>query len=375
MPKNKTLFLLLAALALLPAVAAAQNKSLRELSSTSHNAAARLNTERPRVAPRSQAKGADSGKKEPDYLLFRNVVRKNSWLVGQGEPISQDVADKLPYYFRLSMKNDKGHYQFVEALRGQNLTTMHPLTPYILDKDNRLEGEPESVSEWRQKIGTVGQWMLTADLSGENMIEERAYEAVEKNANLIYVFQPVKIDANHAIASYLNDWGLPVDINESDDHYYGNVVQITYGATGLDSIVDFLDGRGLRRYNEFGVDQVRYAHDRNDRLTAHTNHNVVGRPMSDLYGHCGELIEYAGSGPDYTLTFVDTEMRPMVYHSNVFGLTFSKARMTHDRFGRLESVEVVDGPGIADGDERPVRRISVSYDPKGNPTVTKEYAE
>ena len=41
-----------------------------------------------------------SPKKELDYVLYRNIVRRQTWLVGQGEPITQEVANHLPYYFR-----------------------------------------------------------------------------------------------------------------------------------------------------------------------------------------------------------------------------------------------------------------------------------
>lgn len=294
MQRNKKLRYYLATLLLLPAGAFGQ--AIRgSIPTQTPNKETRLKIERPKATTSKASAG--SAKKEPEYMLYRNVVRKNSWLTGQGEPITQAEADKLPYYFRLSMKNDKGHYQFVEAMKGNRLTTEHPVTPYILDKENHPEIESESNREWREKIGRVGQWLLTPDLSGENMVEERAYEAVEGEANLIYVFQPVKTGENRVIAGYLNDWGLPVDINDStDDHYYGNVVQIQYNPDGTDAVVDFLDGRGLRRYNEFRVDQIRFVYDDKGRIAEITNHNVVGTPMKDAAGNYGVKIIYDTAG-------------------------------------------------------------------------------
>lgn len=343
-------------------VSTAQAQSIREnISNNSPNKATQLKIERPKV----QAAGTKKGS-EPGYALYRNVIRKDSWLVGQGEPLNQAEADRLPYYFRLSMKNDNGHYQFVEALHGNELTSAHPLTPYILDKNNSRDDDSEQTAKWREKIATVGQWFLTSDLSGENLIEERAYEAKADNANLIYVFQPVKTDDNHAMASYLNDWGLPVDIDESPDHFYGNVVQITYAADGNDSIVDFLDGRGLRRYNEFGVDQILYEFDGKGRPTKFVNRNVVGRPMLDSNNFCGQIFEYEDGSPDYVITMVDRDMNPRAAYSYKYGLTFTRAKVEHDSYGRESGLAILDEDGATDKDGNSVTRLDFKYDDKGN---------
>ena len=37
--------------------------------------------------------------------LYRGVIRKYTWYVGVGSPLSEEEASRLPYYFRLSMKN------------------------------------------------------------------------------------------------------------------------------------------------------------------------------------------------------------------------------------------------------------------------------
>lgn len=351
--------------------------SLAQIRTNIPNKATQLNIERVAIQPTSKAKSGSGKKdaqvKEPEYALYRNLVRKNSWLVGQGEPITQEVANHLPYYFRLSMKNDKGHYQFVEALHGESLTTAHPLSPYILDKTHEDITDSEETREWRRKISTVGQWLLTSDLSGENMIEERAYEAVDKNANLIYVFQPVMIDSIHAICTYLNDWGLPVDIQEGDDHYYGSVVQITYGVNGNDSIVDFIDGKGLRRYNEYLVDQIQYTFDNKDRMTSMTNHNVVGRLMNDVSSYSGKSIKYDDKTGDYTVSFFDRGKNPVKQFIPLADVRSNEIRVSLDNWGRESQIDLLDAPSLYEG--VPVNRIRIEYDNKGNITnIVRELA-
>lgn len=164
-------------------------------------------------------------KRSNDYVLYRDVVRRYTWLEGLGEPITQEIANHLPYYFRLSMKNDAGHYQMVEALHGKELTTAHPLSTYILDKNNDTD---ENNQEWRKRLLTVGQWLFYSDLSGENVVEERAYEAKTDNAQLVYAMQVVRNDPTHVTLTYLDSWGLPADMNEDDSYTYGSVVYVTY---------------------------------------------------------------------------------------------------------------------------------------------------
>ena len=60
-----------------------------------------------------------------DFVLFREVVRKYTWMEGLGSSITQEEANHLPYYYRLSMKNDAGHYQVVERTTWLLLVLYH----------------------------------------------------------------------------------------------------------------------------------------------------------------------------------------------------------------------------------------------------------
>lgn len=276
------------------------------------------------------------------YILYRNVVRKNLWLEGQGEPISQDVADKLPYYFRLSMKNKKGHYQFVESLHGKELSSDHDISPYILNKKNMSELDTVS-NIWDLRFATIGQWLITSNLDGDKVVEERAYEAKAEGANLIYAFQPIYIDNHHVTGSYTDSWGLPIDINESDDHNYGSVVYVTLNSQGLDSIVDHIDSMGMCRYNEYGVDQTRYQFDNQKRIISITSHNTVGDPIKDVRGICGTLFEYDDNNNTCIITHVDDNLRPVLYEtSSTLENRFSMALLKYDKFGRREELINMD---------------------------------
>lgn len=269
----------------------------------------------------------------PQFVLYRNIIRRNLWLEGQGTPISQDIANQLPCYFRLSMKNSKGHYQFVEALYGNNLTSNHTISPYI--KDKKILNSNDSVhNKWDVLFSGIGQWLITSDLKGERVVEERAYEARSNNANLIYAFQPIYNDSTHITGSYTDSWGLPIDIDESPGLYYGSVVYITLNQQGLDSIVDHIDAKGLCRYNEYGADQTRFIYDDKDRLMSISSHNTVGDRINDNRGFCATLYEYDDNDNSCVISHVDKNLNPATPLNSSSNNNFKKARIKFDSVGR-----------------------------------------
>ncbi len=269
-------------------------------------------------------------RKEVDYVLYRNIVRQHTWLVGQGEPITQEVANHLPYYFRLSMKNPQGHWQHIEAMHGDTMTTHHNQHTYIINTQN---DEKVANKEWMKRLKQVTQWFITADMSDNLVAEERAYD---KDGYMIYGFIPIQNDSIHVTGSYIDAWGYPVDMMEREENTYGSVVYITYDKQGGDYIIDFLDGEGMRKLNSNGVDQERTAYDEKMRLLLHTSHNCVGDYCLDNWGNCGNKIEYAADGHSYTITRVDADLRPMrmpAARADAEG-TYIRCKVLLDKWGR-----------------------------------------
>lgn len=327
-----------------------------------------LNIQRVKIVP------VKTGKKvsKPDYVLYRELGRKNSWLVGLGDPISQDVANHLPVYFRLSMKNKAGNYQFIEAMHGNQLTSNHNVLPYVVDKSAELDSLTGKVGEWVKRVKTVGQWYMTSDFTGKLLVEERAYEAKEKNANLIYAFQPIQNDSEIVIGSYIDAWGLPVDIDGSKDCYYGNVVKIRYDKQGRDSIVDFLDGKGLRRYNMRGVDQIRFEYDSQNRVVLETGHNAVGDRINGNDYICGYKFEYDVNSNDYTIRCLDKELEPErgTYKFNNDNLFFETCQVKKDYYGRVAEIVLHGGNKQID---ILIRRLVYEFNKDGSVKTVRYY--
>lgn len=348
--KKTILFLLLAAV--MPVAEAQQLVRFRP------NEATRLELDR----PVGRAVKAEPGKAdpEPDYVLYRDIIRRYSWIEGKGDPISQEVADHLPCYFRLSLKNSKGHWQHIQAMHGDSLTQNHGKGTYILDPGWDTSDENR---EWREKLLRICQWYLTSDLSGEQVAEERAYD---KYGYMIYGFQPIRNGGNRVVASYINDYGYPVDITDTGEYTYGNVVMITYDSHGYDSIIDYLDGAGLRRLNN-GVDRQQYVYDEKGRVLRSSSNNAVGDYMINDWGICGNIYEYDNAGNSYTITRVDHEMRPMRMPDWGIGRleTYIRCRVQLDRWGRKREVVFLDAEGNPDTTLDGIHRVVYEYSDKG----------
>lgn len=306
---------------------------------------------------------------EPAYALYRNVIRRYSWIEGLGEPISQEVANHLPCYFRFSLKNNKGHWQHVQAMKGNSRTTHHGKSTYILDAENDTTKANE---EWRNKLSTICQWYIISDLSGENVAEERAYD---NEGYMIYGFQPVKNGKNSVICSYINDYGLPVDINESENYTYGNVVMITYDHAGRDSIVDYLDGAGYRRLNNDGVDERRYEYDSKDRVIMKTSNNCVGDRIYDNWGNSGVKYTYDDADNSYTITVLNKYLEPMRMPSERAGKidTYICCKVELDRWGRIIQRTFLDDNGKDDTTDAGIHRVVYQYSDDGSIGDVKYY--
>lgn len=310
--------------------------SLRETMQQKHNQSTRL------VIKQVEKKDVKGHVAKADTAYFRDVVRKYGWMEGLGNPITLNTAHHLPYYYRMSMKNAKGHWQHVEAMHADSMTTNHPIGTYIIDKgqtDDALANK-----EWLELLNTVTQWVFTTNFEGDEVYEERSYD---KDNNMVYSYSAIRNQDGRMTGSYNDAWGRPADMREDSTTTYGSVVCITYDRHGCDSIIDYLDGQGLRKYNNNGVDQTRYSYDDNGYILEAKSCNCVGDPIHDNWGNCGFTISYDHAKGLRTLIYRDKDWNPVRILSERANLEqrFIRCDYQQDQWGRdsLATVLTVDG--------------------------------
>lgn len=299
-----------------------------------------------------------------DTAYYRAIIRKYQWYEGQGDTITKEQAFHLPYYFRMTKKNCAGHWQHVEAMCGDTLTTNHNISCYILDK--YFNGSSEKIKIWAHSLSTTCQWYLTSSLNPCKVAEERAYDAEN---NIVYSYMPTPNANGRIIGCYNDKRGLPISMNSDDQNIYGCVVNITMDQCGRDSIIDFIDAKGMPQYNIIGVAQQRICYDNRDRVVSSTSHNIVGDSIYDLSGIHGSVVEYDDSTRSCTQSIKKRDFSlPSSQEYSCY-----KFHRTFDEYGRLKTEEKQDSndrpleiaPGIS-------RKIYIYNEHEGRYSSTGE---
>lgn len=297
-----------------------------------------------------------------DTAYYREVVRHYGWMDGLGEPISLETAMHLPYYYRMSMKNSAERWQHVEAMHSGMPTTMHPISTYIIDK--RQTDDALANKEWLGLLQSVTQWVFTSNFNGDEVIEERAYDAEN---NMVYSYSAIKNTDGRMMGSYNDAWGFPADMREDPSCTYGSVVCITYDRNGCDSIVDYLDGIGMRKYNNNGVDQDRYSYDDQGYMVMHMSCNCVGDPIIDNWGNCGYSVSYDKTNGNKIVIFRDKEWKPMRMPATRADAeqTFIRCDYQNDQWGRVSTATMFDADGNPDATINGIHKIKYIYSDDG----------
>lgn len=326
--------------------------SLRETVQQKHNQSTKL------VIKQVEKKNAKGQVTKADTAYYREVVRKYGWMEGLGEPISLSIAHHLPYYYRMSMKNNKGHWQHVEALHGDSMTVSHPISTYIIDKgqtDDALANK-----EWVKLLNTVTQWMFITNFEGDEVYEERSYDA---DNNMVYSYSSIRNKDGRMTGSYNDAWGRPADMREDSTTTYGSVVCITYDCHGYDSIIDYLDGQGMRKFNNNGVDQTRYYYDDRGYILSAMSCNCVGDRIHDNWGNCGFTMTYDHHKRQRSTIYRNKEWVPMRMPATRAGIeqTFIRCDYLQDQWGRDSIATVLTINGLPDQTLSGIHRIVFNY--------------
>jgi hypothetical protein len=222
-----------------------------------------------------------------DTLYYRDVVKCHSWLIGRGDSISREVAMTLPIYYRFSMKNDKGHWQHIEAMHQNGYASENKLGCYFGSLSDSVPNRDENAY---QLVEQTVQWFEYSDFEGENVVEERAYD--DEN-NLLYALQYNPISDGRIIASYTDSSGFPIEFSENANYTYGSVCAITYDQYGYDGLVEFMDAAGYDRTYTNGVYQIKRTYTADGVLMEMAFRNAIGNLMNGTSGYSVTKYDYS----------------------------------------------------------------------------------
>lgn len=327
-----------------------------------------------------------------DFVLYRDVIRKYGWYVGRGEPITQDLANKLPYYFRLSMKNNAGNFQYMEALHGDSLTAKHNISPYIADFEYRVNEASAKNSEWQKRLNSIGQWIMISDPSGKILVEERAYEAKNEDADLVYAFLPVFNDENHFTGTYIDSWGFPVDmtpqksdtfsynnendnLEESDDlaelHHFGQTVYVSLDHLGRDSVINFLEGSGLPHFNYVGTGKIElsYYDDDNVEFEKHVSAHGINANINNNFQRSFEYKQ------ENSLLITNWDIRTNKRNTclKFFPLEFIRCKILFDEKGRESEFILLNSELREYENDEGIHKVTLKYGDDGNISEIEYY--
>ena len=174
--------------------------------------------------------------------------------------------------------------------------------------------------------------------------------------------------------SYNDAWGRPADMREDSTTTYGSVVCITYDRNGCDSIIDFLDGQGLRKKNNNGVDQSRFIYDDDGYVLEAKSCNSVGDYIQDNWGNCGYSITYDHQKGLRSKIYRNKEWKPIRMPAIRASAeqTFIRCDYIKDQWGRDSLATMLTFEGVPDTTHKGIHQIRYNYKNDGT-LLSKTY--
>lgn len=216
----------------------------------------------------------------PDTVYCISIKKQHGWFAPV-KAIDLETARKFGSYMMFTRRNALGHWTKMETFNGYGEPTWLGSHPYILDTQDPLGDQ-----NWIDKIKTGCITEMVSDPTGNYVIQERQYD---KDMNLIYAFSHVPIGENKYIGSYKDYYGFPAEMRKDSTQglTYGTLVIIIEDRWGNDSIIEFVDSKGIPKNNYDGVGRSVYFHDEYGRHTGHGSSDHDGNLVIDNKGNCG----------------------------------------------------------------------------------------
>lgn len=239
---------------------------------------------KPKLQEQSVGKETSSAHQEAadtaSYALYMNSVKQYGWMRGLGKPISDEHARHLSSYLRFSKKNQAGHWTRVENLNGYGQLENGSMGTYLVNPYD--DEDLQTDTEWRDKLKQIVRWEFVGDASGEQCIQENAYD---KDGNLVYSYIPVQLGHNRYMGHYVDAWGMPAKLRNEEEAKY---VVVKWDDYGYESEVMFIGEDGYPKRNSWGAYIAKYVHDKDGFTLSNMSCAADGSYMRDRAGNSGQ---------------------------------------------------------------------------------------
>src|SRR5574344_144441 len=260
---------------------------------------------------------------------YRGYCKKNGWIEGQNK-IDIQTSKHLNLYYRFTKMSDSKHWQLVETLNAYGNYRTGVWQTYIVNPND--ETDKRVNKEYKEELNKVCMVEMIPDKSGNNIIEERAYDSSKK---LVYSYYPTPISKNVVSGYYLDGNGCPIASQaDSLGDVSVSVVHVTYDKDGYESLIEFFDNKGNRQKNRDGAYMSRYFY-KNGYCVKYGSCNLIGNYMIDEFGNCGVGYKYNDKGLELESVCFDDKEKPIRIKSrggNTIGIMRTKNE--YDKYGR-----------------------------------------
>ena len=274
-----------------------------------------------------------------DYAFYVNVVRKNGWFVGVGKKLTKEQVSHMYCYYKLSNKNEVGNWTLMQAYNGNgNLTTYHTIDTYLIWSYDTIDIKANI--EWQKRLQNVCQWVFIDSYDGKTCIQEKG---LDKNGNVIYSMVITPIDSYKYFCTYIDVWGRPAYMHtdsRGSDLGQANFVEVTRDSCGYEILKKYYDRNGFPTKNRNGSYMLSTERDNNGNAVKTCALNVLGQPMIDDFGYCGETKLFDAYGNVLTRINIGLDGKPAKGKDGTFGVWF-----VYDQYENMTETGYLDKKG------------------------------
>ena len=296
--------------------------------------------------------------------LYCTLTKKQHGWFSPLDTVSAETAKHCSKVFRFTKKNRAGKWCRMETLNGYGKYIYGIFSPYILNVW-AAESDSSANKEWVEKLGTSCIYDFVSDPTGETIIQERVCD--EKH-NIVYIYSRTRISDNKYIGSYKDSYGLPAEMRKDKNYTYGTLVKLTEDKWGNDSIVEYMDAKGINKSNSDGVAMTAYTYDKYGCHLRKLSCNAKGKPILDNWGNCSVEYTYDKNHNIVSSVYLDDKLKNMrMPEVRAVGAEANamKTLWKYDKYRRLIETAFYDNENKPDTNKWGAHRICTTFNERG----------